>query len=330
MALCLCFALAAPAWATEENLNANANMEDTTADNQVRMIDIENQIIDYLAEYHPDITFGSQEFVEYAVNVLMFNDDSNLAALNNYDDIRFYFSEYLYQLDQAQSVQNNSIKAVSSVLFDMPNEYKNRTLDDVIYEADLRLQRDQDLYENDHNNIAPLASSYNANAAARYATTFSELPNRAEYDVFSKDCTNFVSQALFAGGISMTMPNNVAMVTKDTTDYWYSKKFDLDEYSYVFGESSSWIRVEDLYTYMWKKNLVKVLICSDVSALQNSAQIGDVVQIKDAAHGYYYHSIIITGGTKGNYKYCGHTNSANNKPISGISGNAFRILRPIC
>ena len=65
----------------------------------------------------------------------------------------------------------------------------------------------------------------------------------------------------------MTMPNNVAMVTKDTTDYWYSKKFDLDGYSYVFGESSSWIRVEDLYTYMLKKNLIKVLICSYISAL---------------------------------------------------------------
>lgn len=114
----------------------------------------------------------------------MFNDDGNLAALNNYDDIRFYFSEYLYQLDQAQSIQNNSIKALSIVLFEMPNEYKNRTLDDVIYEADSRLQRDQDLYENNSNNIAPLASAYNANAVARYATTFSELSDRAEYDVF--------------------------------------------------------------------------------------------------------------------------------------------------
>lgn len=53
---------------------------------------------------------------------------------------------------------------------------------------------------------------------------------------------------------------------------------------------------------------------------------GDVVQLKNG-DGKWFHTIIITAGKKGNWKYCGHTNNRLDYPVEKISNaTAFREL----
>ena len=60
--------------------------------------------------------------------------------------------------------------------------------------------------------------------------------------------------------------------------------------------------------------------------LQNGVHKGDVVQSKNG-DGKWFHTIIITAGKKGNWKYCGHTNNRLDYQVEKISNaTAFRAL----
>lgn len=310
LALCLCLAMAVPAFA---------------ADDQVRMIDVENDLLEYLAEYQPDIVFGSQEFIEYAVNVMVEDGDSTLATLDNYSDIRFYLGQYLHEFDQAQASMDFSVMPLSDTAFELPDEYKLQTLTDVKADVNTRLQSEEEIYENQ--DVAVPYYSYNPSAAVRYARAYANGHND-EYNYYAADCTNFVSQCLYAGGLSMNMPSQIGEgVILDSTTYWFSKRY-VYPVIYKWSVSTSWIRVVDLGSYLSRIG-ARVIVCFDLENLERNTKYGDVVQLRDSSGGDYYHSIIITGYEDGHYTYCGHTNSAEDKLVTNIgSNNAFRILRP--
>lgn len=311
LALCLSFALAAPAWAA-----------DKIQDNQVRIIDIENELREYLAEYHPDIVFGSQEFIEYAVDVLTSIDDGDkvLATLDNYDDIRYYLGEYLYNLGQVQTPLETY---TSNVLFELPDEYKLQSLNYIKSNVELKSQEDLEQYSDYL--ISPLSINYNAQAAADYATKYSITYNLEQWNTYPSDCTNFASQALRAGGVPRVEPNPLPQGVMDTIQYWYNIKVS----SPVFTprSSTSWIRVPDLYGFCVYNAGALGISCTSRNDLQQTAIIGDIVQLANSS-GDWYHTIIITSGTKGNYNYCGHTSNRDNHPVSDIPDtNKFRIIR---
>jgi hypothetical protein len=92
-----------------------------------------------------------------------------------------------------------------------------------------------------------------------------------------------------------------------------------------YGVSSSFIGVDDFFTY-WKGRCEKVIYGLTIKDLQNAAKKGDIVQFYQ--DGDWFHSIIITSGSKGNWKYCGHSNNRKDYKVSEISGiTKFRILR---
>jgi len=316
-ALCLCFALAMPAWAADvENIGE-------TPDDQVRMIDIENQIIEYLAEYHPDIVFGSQEFIEYSSDVLMFNKDEQLAKINNYNDIRYYLGEYFYQLDKKQASVDNSVETITNYIFELPYEFKMKTINDIKYDVERKEQTDEQMYQ--MRNIETLYYNYNASAAAAYGIKYGEMPSKNYPSHAPFDCTNFVSQAVYAGGINMNIPSAHTNGITSTTVYWYCLKPSIPVNTW--HETTSWINVDDFYSYMIYQVGASRIICNTLDDVQNTARIGDIVQFRDN-DGDWHHSIIITGGSKGNLLFSGHNNYHSNFPLANAAEeNLYRIIR---
>lgn len=92
-----------------------------------------------------------------------------------------------------------------------------------------------------------------------------------------------------------------------------------------YKESTSFIRVNDFYTY-WKHHGATVIYCKNKATLQAKAKRGDIVQLK--THGAWYHSIIISKGVKGDWRYAAHTSNHMAKKVSKIGkNNSFRIIR---
>jgi hypothetical protein len=61
------------------------------------------------------------------------------------------------------------------------------------------------------------ADAYDGAAAATYADTYATSPNSSQYPVFTTDCTNFVSQAVHAGGFPF---RNANKDSTSVTNWW--------------------------------------------------------------------------------------------------------------
>lgn len=308
------------------NVVAESYNDDSSEIKSITIGDIEAKLKEYLDNNYPEMLFGSQEFIEYSMDVLMEDADKKLAMLDNYDDVKYYLGEYLYQLDKYQATGNEA-----KDVFNLSNSYKLKSIDEIQKEALKTEAKENKIYQVYKNNTSILslnrATSYSASKAAKYAVKYAKSYNK-EYNSHLKDCTNFVSQALKAGGISMKKPSVMDRGITKTTSYWYSIRYEdwhTNGYVYNWFESSSWVGVDDLYKYCLN-NGATIYIRNSLKSLQNDAKIGDIVQIKNSK-GNWYHSIIITGGSKGNYKYCGHTSNRENYNLSNVGDGNFRIIR---
>ena len=288
---------------------------------------LEQDLTEYLEANRPELEPGSAEYVSYLVSVLMEDADPGLAALPNYDDIQYYAGEYLYQMDLWQASED----ATDDATFALPESYKAKTIDTIKKEVLVQQSQEDQLYAEATDSVIrkPDASiNYNQDNATAYALKYA-ISYNSKYATHSKDCTNFVSQCLHAGGFAMKKPSNPSTGITKTTKYWYSIRYQewhTNNYVYRWKESSSWINVADFYTYCVSKG-AKIIKCNSLKSLQNTAKVGDIVQLKKSG-GSWYHSIIISSGVKGNLKYCGHTANRRNRSVSKIEDVAeYRIIR---
>ncbi|MCB6993889.1 amidase domain-containing protein [bacterium 210820-DFI.6.37] len=285
---------------------------------------IEQEVENYLAEQRPEIEVGSESYIEYLFDLLTFEDDDILAESEYYEQIKIYASEYLSQLNNPDTTEESV--ANGETIIELTDEEKAKTIDSVIDEAkteDAILEEISIIKDPIYSTQASYSDSKAVNYAKKYGNSYN-----SQYNKYSADCTNFVSQCVKAGGKSMTKPSTIPTGVKDTTKYWYSVRYltGNNEMHYNWKESSSFIRVSDFYTY-WKNKGITTASYSTKTKLQNGAAIGDVVQLKNG-NGKWYHSIIITGGSKGNRTYSGHSNNCVNKQVSKISGAvSYRALK---
>nr|WP_303009389.1 amidase domain-containing protein [uncultured Anaerostipes sp.] len=217
------------------------------------------------------------------------------------------------------------------------NPEDGRFLSEDTYRGEVNQPDTQHLYvyckDNPINYVDPSGHKYSPSKAANYAYKWGMKfnPQYANH-TGQGDCTNFVSQCVHAGGKSMKKPLFLFHRRRisRTTSYWYSIK--RQEYHGNYGpptywkESSSWTAVKDFYTY-WKKHGAKIIFCSSKKILQRKAKKGDVVQLRERKNGWH-HSIIISRGSKGKWKYAGHSNKHKAKSINSIKNqNGYRIIR---
>lgn len=180
--------------------------------------EIEENLKCYLLNNRPDIEYGTAAYAEYLTGVLIEGSDKELAKLENYLDILLYASEYLYQLDCAAILANDP------TIFTLPASVKNLTPDQVRQRA---AQKEQLVNSICITNAAKNASTYSAKGtfsasnAAKHAVQYGGTHN-PNYFLYRCDCTNFVSQAWIAGGLSMRKPSSIPNWEYHTTDYWYT------------------------------------------------------------------------------------------------------------
>jgi cell wall-associated NlpC family hydrolase len=151
---------------------------------------------------------------------------------------------------------------------------------------------------------ASAATTYNRAAAVQYADTYWNNYNSAYPSFATKggDCTNFVSQALYAGGVPMhTSPQYSGSAV------WYMLQSRKKSYSY----SVSWINVMSNMAFLQSLGATKIADVTGAAPGQlvsdGNAQPGDVVLYDWNSDGTFDHESIITA-TDGTTNTDGSTN----------------------
>lgn len=289
-------------------------------ESELSISEVENIVLTHIDENNLNIKLGTVEYIDYLMSVLTFNEDKELSENPYYEQILFYASEYIHQVDES-----NILLTDENEIFDINMPYDS-TIQEV--KADIKQdERESEQEINEYKSLNPIQiqplAGYNRTAAAEYAVKWHDGRNSL-YNKHPLDCTNFVSQAVFAGGKAMKKPSAMpGGITKDTTN-WYSERYSLPHYNYGWRETSSWVNVEDFKTY-WSKTQ-PVVTSSSISTIINSANVGDVIQLQATSGSRFYHSLIVHKKADGTLYLAAHTNDRVNLSIKNISANQFRVI----
>lgn len=308
LTLAMLFSIAVPAFANDTN-------EKDTYD--YTLGEIQDMLLTYFEENNIDIEIGTEEYFEYITEQLIYGTDKNLKAHPHYNLIHAYMAEYSNAYAdqcfyQEGVLRTSEMKYVGEQFYNSL-DFSSETL------GDIRLQNELErlTVQNMPQTRSVVSSVYDGEAAAEYAILWArgENPN---YEHYSKDCTNFVSQCIYAGGIDMN-GSCTAPGVYDTTSDWYSQVFYTSNasgnYQYKeFGVTTSWIRVADLYTYLLLNEGKTSSSCHSHSLLIDNVEVGDIVQLYDETTFSTHHSIIITDVSADDAEYCAH--STNRKSTS--------------
>ena len=143
--------------------------------------------------------------------------------------------------------------------------------------------------------------------AVRYAGKWAYGRNPAYYDFdgLGGDCTNFISQCIYAAGAVMNY-------TKDTG--WY--------YASLHNRAAAWTGVEFFYRFMVNNTGVgpfgREVPLSEIG-------VGDVVQLGDG--GRYYHSLLVIDVKDGQPYVAAHTEDVYHRPLYSYMFGTARALR---
>lgn len=143
-------------------------------------------------------------------------------------------------------------------------------------------------------------NNFDINKSIKYAEKYALIsnPNYKSFHGIGGDCTNFVSQILHEGGLNKT---------KIWNPY-----------------SNSWIRVEELYSY-----LITNKLGYDVSKI-SPLKKGNIIQFYRPEIGKFFHTGFITYElSNGDCLYCCHSYNKLNYPLSEIYPIIYPTLRSI-
>ena len=152
-------------------------------------------------------------------------------------------------------------------------------------------------------------TAYNGTKAAEYAKKYANSSN-PDYPVFGADCTNFVSQCVYDGG----MP----MLVGGTDAHWYFYNMDQRSPSWAGADyfMRHWTKVRSS-SYYGRAHEVLIYardyILENRNAVGNSIEVGDVVLYLNGADSRAYHAnIISTKYSMGSpiIFYCSHNDPA--------------------
>lgn len=152
--------------------------------------------------------------------------------------------------------------------------------------------------------------SYNRNLAVTYAKKWalSRNPKYYNFDPVGGDCTNFISQCLYAGSQKMNY---------NFENGWF--------YNNGYDKSPSWSGVEFLYKFLVKN---KSYGPRGKEIPQNELEIGDIAQLsfdgKTFKHSLFI--IDINGNTLNDISIATHTYDALGKKISEYNFSKIRFV----
>lgn len=161
---------------------------------------------------------------------------------------------------------------------------------------------------------------YNREKAFYYANKWAlkRNPLFADFTEMGGDCTNFVSQCLFAGTCAMNFTKNTG---------WYYKSLD--------NRTAAWSGVSFLYEFLLtNQGKGPFGIESEISKLE----VGDVIFMGYKEQASFLHSVVVTGNSLYGIVVCTHTEDYYNRPlitydfdlIKGVHINGYRADEEKC
>lgn len=284
--------------------------------------DVSKIIDEYLKDKDKNIEKGTVEYVDFLIDIMMNETTHELSNSENSNAIKEYAIAYI-TASQYEAIDNETGKFEA-----IPTQIKGKSIATLAEDRIVRENYDQLISQQTFTNTIQPYSTYSKSKAVAYAKKYATKRN-ANFPKFGSNCTNFVSQAVNAGGKSMTAPSNLSSKPQAnvTSKYWYNKWVDVGagiSYRKEPRYSTGWTGVVDFHGY-WKSKGATVKNYSTMSSLQNSAQLGDIVQLRSSKG--WYHSIIITSGSKGKWKYCANTKDRPDYPLSEATASSYRIIR---
>ena len=152
---------------------------------------------------------------------------------------------------------------------------------------------------------------YNRQNAINYAKqwAYGRNPKYYNYDSLGGDCTNFISQCIFAGSKVMNY---------DKQNGWY--------YINANNKSPSWTGVEFLYNFLCNNKSVGPY---GKKCIQNNIQIGDVVQLSVDGMSYQHSLVIvkiINTDNMNDIYTASHTFDSYERKISSYSFKSVRFI----
>lgn len=148
--------------------------------------------------------------------------------------------------------------------------------------------------------------SYNRELAIDYARkwAFSRNPKYYNFDGLGGDCTNFISQCIFAGCNVMNFTPLLG---------WY--------YNSLSDRAPAWTGVNEFFKFIVSNKGVGPFAEQTFYA---SIMIGDVIQLYK--QGKFYHSVLVTSITNGEILTASHTRDSFDKPLYSYSFEKARFL----
>ncbi len=154
-------------------------------------------------------------------------------------------------------------------------------------------------------------NGYDRDIAVRYAM-FWALRRNPEYTDFQElggDCTNFVSQCVYAGGGVMNFTPIFG---------WY--------YISSFDRTASWSGVEFFYNFITQNDGPGPY---GIETSKNNLEVGDVIQLALDNEETFQHSLFVTRIIPGPFErilICAHSRDAFMRPLSTYSYKKIRYI----
>ncbi|SDA30644.1 Putative amidase domain-containing protein [Ruminococcus sp. YE71] len=139
--------------------------------------------------------------------------------------------------------------------------------------------------------------------ARRWA--FSHAPAFYDFEELGGDCTNFVSQCLYAGGAVMNL-------TRDTGWYYLSLR----------DRAAAWTGVGYFYRFIVGNKGVGPF---GHTVPPDEAEVGDVIQL--STNGIFHHSLLVVDVRGGVPFVAAHSSAAFNRPLTTYRYGGIRCLR---
>jgi hypothetical protein len=145
-------------------------------------------------------------------------------------------------------------------------------------------------------------SATNRQKVANYALKYALSPNNS-YKLYPNDCTNFVSQSMFAGGWKEVAHPYVDYKNDDA--WWYGG---------VPTNSWTWSGAENFY------RMTKALKRTTTAKYVSDLRVGDLLQYKAKNASTMTHSMVVTAKSGSTVYLSYHTSNTKNKPFTQLSG----------
>lgn len=141
--------------------------------------------------------------------------------------------------------------------------------------------------------------------ARRWA--FGRNPAYYDFDGIGGDCTNFISQCLYAGGAAMNYTQDIG---------WY--------YNSLHDRSASWTSVEYLHSFIISNNGIGPF---GKEVPIDKAKAGDIIQLGNEDK--FYHSLLVIAVPGGEPYIACHTYDQYNIPLSSYRYKKARCIHVI-